>query len=307
MHKKDDQSLRKYCGPQMLNSALTALKEIVNGIATNGKMKNGTMESLEDWSSKHSIYRRLNPFDELLPIIDEALKDDAIDLNELENINWFLTGALSQDSFYETITGDLEYLQGLLHGILADGLIKEDEIISLRIWLNENKHLSGCYPYDEIYSIMVNALKDGKFNEEQSELLKAFFAEFASFSLNDQIRLDIELKKKVSTLGVCAVDPAIQFKGGVFSFIGQSARTNRKELAIMIEAVGGIFSRNFTEDVNYLIYGAEGNQCWAFSCYGRIVEQAMALRKKGDQVLIIHENDFWNRYQDENLNNRIDG
>lgn len=106
-------------------------------------------------------------------------------------------------------------------------------------------------------------------------------------------------------MGVCAVDPVINFRENVFCFAGQSVRVNRSEFAIMIDAAGGVFSRYFTNDVHYLIYGAGGNQCWAFSCYGRIVEQAMALRKSGDPVLIVHENDFWDRYQDENLLNRF--
>ena len=74
----------------------------------------------------------------------------------------------------------------------------------------------------------------------------------------------------------------------------------------MIEAVGGVFSRTFTSEVNYLIYGAAGNQCWAFSCFGKIIEEAMALRKQGDPISIIHENDFWDRYQKENLLHDID-
>lgn len=307
MNEIDDQSFHRYCGLENLNTTLTSLRGIVTRIAKNGKIKNREVKELKDWCAENARYRKLNPFNELMPIIDVALMDGAIDLDELEDINWFLKRALSENSFYDTITGDLEYLQGLLHGILADGLIKEDEVKSLRIWLNENKHLSGCYPCDEIYSIIADALADGKFNEDESETLKAFFAGFVNLPLNNQFRIDSELKEKVSTLGVCAVDPVIKFTGKVFCFTGQSVRATRNELAIMIEAAGGIFSRYFTSEVNYLIYGADGNQCWAFSCYGRTVENAMKLRKRGDQVTIIHENDFWNSYQKENLPNRVDG
>lgn len=44
--------------------------------------------------------------------------------------------------------------------------------------------------------------------------------------------------------------------------------------------------------LNYLVIGAEGNPCWAFACYGRKVEKAVELRKKGVRVVIVHENDF---------------
>ncbi len=47
-----------------------------------------------------------------------------------------------------------------------------------------------------------------------------------------------------------------------------------------------------TAKLNYLVIGAEGNPCWAFACYGRKVEKAVELRKKGIRVVLVHENDF---------------
>ncbi len=44
--------------------------------------------------------------------------------------------------------------------------------------------------------------------------------------------------------------------------------------------------------VHYVVIGAEGNQCWAYSCYGRKVEKAIKLRKEGVRVVIVHELDF---------------
>ncbi len=44
--------------------------------------------------------------------------------------------------------------------------------------------------------------------------------------------------------------------------------------------------------------GAKGNPCWAFACYGRKVEEAMALRKAGNRLLIVHENDFFDALED---------
>ena len=49
-----------------------------------------------------------------------------------------------------------------------------------------------------------------------------------------------------------------------------------------------------TQKTDYLIVGNEGNPCWAFSCYGRKVEKAVELRKKGSNIQIINEDDFWN-------------
>ena len=70
------------------------------------------------------------------------------------------------------------------------------------------------------------------------------------------------------------------------------------ELKEIVEQYGGIFGNSLTKDTNFLVYGAAGNQCWAYSCYGRKVEKAVNLRKAGSSMLIVHENDFWDSILD---------
>jgi hypothetical protein len=66
----------------------------------------------------------------------------------------------------------------------------------------------------------------------------------------------------------------------------------------MIEQMGGVFSTSVTPKVHFLVVGANGNPAWAYSCYGRKVEQAMKLRAEGHSLVIVHENDFWDSIQD---------
>ena len=53
--------------------------------------------------------------------------------------------------------------------------------------------------------------------------------------------------------------------------------------------------------LDYLVIGANGNECWAYSAYGRKVEQAIELRKSGSRLTIIHEFDFWDAVEDSGL------
>ena len=43
---------------------------------------------------------------------------------------------------------------------------------------------------------------------------------------------------------------------------------------------------------DFLIIGDDSNPCWAFSCYGRKVEEAMNMRKQGYKISIVKEIDF---------------
>jgi hypothetical protein len=51
-------------------------------------------------------------------------------------------------------------------------------------------------------------------------------------------------------------------------------------------------------ELDYLIVAAERSLSWAFSCYGRKVEAAMALRRAGARLAIVHETDFWDAAAD---------
>ena len=65
-----------------------------------------------------------------------------------------------------------------------------------------------------------------------------------------------------------------------------------------ITGLGAVFSPNVTSQTHYLVVGAGGNPCWAFSCYGRKVEKAVDARKSGNPILIVHESDFWDAVAD---------
>ena len=87
--------------------------------------------------------------------------------------------------------------------------------------------------------------------------------------------------------------PQLIIPDNLFCFTGVSYKAKRSEIKEIVESKGGKFKNTVVKETNYLIVGNGGNPCWAFSCYGRKVEQAVNLRKAGHGILIVHENDFW--------------
>ena len=75
-------------------------------------------------------------------------------------------------------------------------------------------------------------------------------------------------------------------------------KAKRTDIAKQVERLGGVFIPNLSQKTDFLVVGAGGNPCWAFSCYGRKVEKAAELRKEGHSITIVHESDFWDAVQD---------
>ena len=211
--------------------------------------------------------------------------------DEARNILW-LCEKLSEKAALDKATNDMQHLHGVLAGILADGIVTEDELRGLSDWLDEHDHLKTMWPYDEISAIAISAMTDRKISDEEQKLLQAHFSELVRDKKDDVTITNPSLLENESLPGICAVCPEISFANACFCFTGASARFKRNELRAVVERLGGRFTNTISKSVDYLIIGADGNPCWAYACYGRKVEEAVKLRKQMCKILLVHENDF---------------
>lgn len=300
MKEYDSMQFRQFTFKSELDKAMHTLEGILEGVAIDDDVKVEEVEELSNWCELHWRFRDIHPFNEIIPLLRNALADGILTPLEKIDILWVCSKFKPGNAYYDAITSDIQRLQGLLHGILSDNDINDKEIAGLKEWLNSNEHLSTTYPYDEVYSLVLSVLKDKKIDEGEKKLLKVFFTEFidtkASLNIN-QIEID-EIRKSMTIGGICSVCPEIKFKNRTFCFTGASSRTKRTEIAPLIESLGGIYNDNVTKSTDYLVVGNLGNPCWAFACYGRKVEKAMESRKVGQPLLIVHENDFWDAVAD---------
>jgi len=291
----DSNDFAKYCGPAIRDKAMNSLIGILEGINIDKNINPEELYEIKHWCQ---FYRKLSdkrPFDEVFEILDIALEDDVISNDELQDIIWCCKQNLGDGEYYDLITSGIQNIQGMLHGILADGEISNAEIYALRTWLWDHEEMKSTYPYDELCSIVSDIVKDGIITENERNTLKVFFSQFFDIRLSANVHSKeiSQLKEQVKTSGICAMDPEIMICNKQFCFTGASSKTKRADIAKTIEANGGKYHDSVTLSTDYLIIGDEGNPYWAYSCYGRKIEKAMSMRKDGKRIIIAHENDFW--------------
>ncbi|WP_159799954.1 BRCT domain-containing protein [Flavobacterium sp. MK4S-17] len=285
------------------DKAINSLKGILEGINLDGVVNKAEINELNKWALTHQALIKRNPFKEFMYIIQSSLID-VDELNQdtihetIEDLYW-LCQKYEQDSYYyNAVTADLQTLQGLCHGIMADGIINETEIYNLNTWLNRNEHLTSYYPYDELRSLILSIISDKKIEEEEILVLKAFFKHF--IRLHDQ-EISNKITQETTSInigGLCTSEPEVIFDGKTFCITGVLNRGNRNELKKDIEKLGGITVNSVTKKTDYLIVGDSGNPAWAFACYGRKVEKALNYRKEGHTIMLIHEYDFFDIIDD---------
>lgn len=294
---------RQFMKPAEIHKAVNSLIGIIEGIKLDLTVNSSEMAEIINWCNLQRPFQNNFPFYEILPVIDLALEDNVLSIDEIEDILWLCKNSIDNKdkfkSYFDVTTSSIQQLHGILHGVMADNKLDDSEIHALMYWMEERDFLKGTYPFDEIYALLTSTLEDGIITEDEKNLLRGFFGHFvdtrSSYNIN-QIELE-ELRNTYSVTGICAVNPSINFENSVFSFTGTSAKGTRKEIADIINSSGGIFNNSITKKTEYLIIGGEGNPCWAFSCYGRKVEKAVELRKQGQKIIMVHEEDFWTVFE----------
>ena len=292
----DTLSYRIYTKPSELDKAVNTLCGIIEGIQIDNAINQSEILELVNWCTLHRHLIDRHPFSEIIPLIDEKLSDDDLTPDELMDIAWVCDNIKKESVYYDLITNQIQQLQGIFHGILADAQLTDEEIFNLQTWIENHDFLNGTYPYDEIKSLLSTILADQKITSDENNILKSFLSDFVDLKTSyniHQTKID-ELKSQYSLQGICVLNPPITIINKTFCFTGESEKAKRKEIAEIITDFGGIFSPSVTKKTDYSLVGNSGNPCWAFSCYGRKVEKAVELRKLGQAIIIVNENDFWN-------------
>lgn len=289
------ENYRHFTKPAELHKAVNTLRGLVAGINSDLKVSTDEVTELVHWCEIHAELRDCHPFSEILPVIEHAMEDGVVTEDEAKDILWLCNNFVDSSTYYDVITSSIQFLSGLLHGLIADGALSDQEILTLKSWMDANSFLSGTYPFDEINSLLHVVLEDNKITQQERETLMALFGEVIDFtsSYNLSEKEFARLRKQYSLEGVCAVSPEILFQDKVFCFTGEFYGGKRAELSELVERLGGIVRNSVSAKTDYLVVGNAGNPCWAYACYGRKVEQAVNLCKQGTRVIIANETDFW--------------
>lgn len=297
---KEITDYRTFTKPAELHKAINTLRGIVAGINSDKTVGSAEMTELTHWCELQANLRDRHPFSELMPVIESACADGVVTEDEAKDILFLCNNFVDNSSYYNVVTSSIQFLSGLVHGLMADGDLSDAEIKTLKSWVDANDFLTGTYPFDEINSLISEILADKKITQDEREQLMAFFSNIIDFSSSYNLAAPdfAKLREKYSISGICASCPEITFQDKLFCFTGESYRSKRADIGVVIARLGGALRSSVTKKTNYLIVGNAGNPCWAYACYGRKIEEAVALRKEGARVTIVNETDFWDAVDD---------
>ncbi len=272
--------------------AINKLKGILLGVLMDKEINPKEIDELGKWSENQYYLIDHHPFKELMQLISETTDIKVFDPSTI--IDMFNICIEFEENYYSHIkSNDLQILNGIFHGILADGIINDIEIFELEKWLLKNNHLSKLHPYDEVYSIVKTILKDRQIDDNERKSLKSFIYNFVELA-NENI--DKQIKNEISDIpfhGICSIHPEITISGKLFCLSGNFEHGEKQYIEDLIKIAGGNIKPNFVKGIDYLIVGSLGEKSWAYNSYGTKIAKALKLQKDGGSISIVHESDLW--------------
>lgn len=287
----DNRTFEYFSNPSVIEKDLQTLVGIIHGIKSDRVISEKESSAVLNWLNSYKQYENKQPYKEVISIIRDAFADNILTHDEAENIIWFCNQYIKRTMYFNEITSGIQRLIGIMTGIAIDDKINFKELEFLDKWLEDNSYLKNTYPYDEIYNLATNIIQDKIITSDEHHSLLSFCKAFV-----DDNNTNSAITPLLKT-GFYQIDPSIIIAENTFCITGVSKKYKRKELAEKIELLGGYITENVSSKLNYLIVCDDKNSCWAFTCYGRKIEDAMKHRKQGASLVIVHEFDLYDLFE----------
>lgn len=179
---------------------------------------------------------------------------------------------------------DVCELLGLVKGVLADGVVSEEEADALYRWLAAFPDAVAMWPGDVIARRVRKIFADGVVTREEREDLAELLGELAGAKLGIVNGL-----QEAPGLPLDQPPPEVEIPGRVFVLTGRFAFGPRKVCEDAVRDLGGWTEPNVTLATNYVVVGTFCSRDWIHTSFGRKIEKAVNYREKHGWPRIIGE------------------
>lgn len=175
-------------------------------------------------------------------------------------------------------------LLGLCKGLIADGIVNEDEAIALRQWMRANPDVAAQFPGSVVAARLQRIFEDGEIDDEErvelEQLLQALVGD------TPERNTDLDRPTKVV---FDSPPPTLFFDGVEYVFTGQFAYGTRKACERAVADRGGRAAKSLTARTRVLVVGTFASPAWITSAYGTKILSAWEMKANGHAIFVVPE------------------
>jgi len=191
-------------------------------------------------------------------------------------------------AYVNEMNQSLGALLGIATGHLSDSHLSDSEIAFLHNWLEQHTAIATTWPGDVICSKVRAILADGHVSEEERAHLTDTLQKLVGGHLEE-----LAASTHVTQLAFDDVTSII-IPGKTYCLTGDFAFAPRSLCEKEITSRGGTVKSGVSKKVDYLVVGGLGSAEWKHGSFGTKLEKAMAYKREGVPILVVHE-ELWTR------------
>jgi NAD-dependent DNA ligase len=190
---------------------------------------------------------------------------------------------------YAVQARQVDELIGLVRGVLADGVLCQEEVQFLLKWLETNQHVQNEWPAKAIYPRIAAALSDGILDaDEEADIMELLLATIGH--KGDPLETAV---KSSTALPLTSPPPVVTFTSRSFCFTGKFNSGTRAWCEAQVHNRGGVALSSVNRKLNYLVIGDIGSRDWLHSTFGTKIKKALDQQEKGVDTRIISEQHWY--------------
>ncbi|MTC33424.1 NAD-dependent DNA ligase [Providencia alcalifaciens] len=267
------------------------LISIIDGVLSDGQLSDSEILYITTWLSDSEQISSNSLVMLLQERISRVLSDGVITADEREELKDTLLDVQRAIMDMPNIDlyskeSDINLLNGLCKGIIADRELGTDEINYLDWWLTQNGMLKRNYPGKHLYELVRAIKEDGVIDKDESDLLYKALVDFSGTDL------DCGVVDGLSCHLPCDDVSVFNVSGTTICLTGNFVTGKRSLVSKMIEEAGGKVSDRVTQSADYLVIGTLSSRDWRYSSHGRKIEKAIEDRDSGKSSIKIITEDI---------------
>ena len=178
---------------------------IIKGIDFDDVINDMETEKLQIWVEKNRNLVFEEKQMKLISLLDDVLEDGVVTDEEKQALYYYCETIEQENNRRDFAICELN---GIIVGIISDGIINESEMRGLQNWLIQNKEFIGKEKaYIELLQMIEDILKDGVVTqEEQQEILSVLEQKIRSSQFEEKIVRLSRLVKERKNIGVELID-----------------------------------------------------------------------------------------------------
>lgn len=276
---KQTEGYIQYVSDPVLRKSISDFYGIIRGFSFDSKIDDAEKDYIVKWRNENIKYLNNKEIADIINVIDRIRSDNIITVDELTEIQSVIKKYLDIVST-SPITLATQILNGIMRGIITDGVITEAECRSLRQWLYDNVYLTGHYPFDKMMNLIEETLADGIITPDESSYITSIIHE-----LLDPVE---SLKSQVNTI-----------EGKRICLSGNFAFGQKADVENYIIEHNGLIDSSVKKTTDILLIGDCECQAYSNGKYGTKVIKALEYNNKGCNIQILKESDFFTNIKRE--------